>query len=295
MKNCSPPGSNGLLSSYTLQDNCDCLCHFQEECKMNPQDRNILQNISPLHCLSSYHSSSPLSNRIQTSTDISSIKNMKGTMSSNCLCVCEKVCDCPCHCISCLCCPCVKDRQQTQSDTNDFYKNLYNQTKAELELEKRRNDRMKYDKEMNKNSFQNSEKEKKNLLYENEQLKNKLNDALSKLEQEEDKNSRRDQELFSFKQEELPKLQQSYENLIKKVKEDKDKQIKYLNNQMNNLSKENINLKYQLQRKQDNERATLERMMDELNNEISDLKNELENKNRLMDELKHDNEELNDG
>lgn len=49
MKNCSPPGSNDLLSSYTLQDNCDCLCHFQEECKMNPQDRNILQNISPLH------------------------------------------------------------------------------------------------------------------------------------------------------------------------------------------------------------------------------------------------------
>ena len=39
MKNCSPPGSNGLLSSYTLQDNCDCLCHFQEECKMNPQDQ----------------------------------------------------------------------------------------------------------------------------------------------------------------------------------------------------------------------------------------------------------------
>ena len=45
------------------------------------------------------------------------------------------------------------------------------QIKTELELEKRRNDRMKYDKQLNKNNLENSEKERNNLLNENEQLK----------------------------------------------------------------------------------------------------------------------------
>ena len=87
-------------------------------------------------------------------------------------------------------------------------------------------------------------------------------------------------------------MEESYENLIKKIKEDKDKQINYLNDQLNNLAKENISLKYQISRKQDDERASLDRIIEDLNNEINDLKNELENKNHIIDELKHDNDEL---
>ena len=65
---------------------------------------------------------------------------------------------------------------------------------------------------------------------------------MSQLEQEEEKNMQRDEELYNFKNDELPRLQESYENLVKSIKEDKDKQINDLNNKIAGLSKENVSL-----------------------------------------------------
>lgn len=62
----------------------------------------------------------------------------------------------------------------------------------------------------------------------------------------------RDEELYNFKNDELPRLQESYENLVKSIKEDKDKQINDLNNKIAGLSKENVSLKYQLKEKMKN-------------------------------------------
>ena len=301
MKNCSPPRSTRGLSNYSIQDNCDCICHFQEECKMDNfncdmsfQNKSMCNNMVNIHCISPCISHSPSPNRIRAGANYDSdIRNISRNMSSNCLCVCDKICSCPCHCVACVCCPCVKDRQDTQTSTTDYYKNLYEQIKSELELEKKRNERMKYDRQMHKNNLQNFENEKNSLLYQNEQLKNKLDETLAKLQQEEDKNNRREQELFSFKQEELPKLQESYETLITKIKEKYEKQINCLNNQMNNLAKENVSMKYQLQRKQNDERNSLDKIIEELNNEINDLKVELENRNRKINDLKNENEDLN--
>ena len=73
---------------------------------------------------------------------------------------------------------------------------------------------------------------------------------MAQLEQEEEKNALRDEELYNFKNDELPKLQETYENLIKSVKDDKDKQIIDMNNKMADLAKENVSLKYQIKRKQ---------------------------------------------
>ena len=92
-------------------------------------------------------------------------------MSSDCLCVCENMCSCPCHSVTCICCPCGKDRQDAQTSKINYYKNLYEQVKSELECEKRKNDKMMYDKQMQKNDLQSFENEQKNLLSENERLK----------------------------------------------------------------------------------------------------------------------------
>lgn len=62
---------------------------------------------------------------------------------------------------------------------------------------------------------------------------------------------------------------------------------------MNNLSKENVSMKYQLQRKQNDERNSLDKIIEELNNEINNLKIELENRNRKINDLKNENEDLN--
>ena len=80
-------------------------------------------------------------------------------MSSDCLCVCENMCSCPCHNVTCICCPCGKDRQDSQYSKINYYKNLYEQAKSELECEKRKNDKMMYDKQMQKNDLQNCENE----------------------------------------------------------------------------------------------------------------------------------------
>ena len=149
---------------------------------------------------------------------------------------------------------------------------------------------MKFEKEKN---MKKSEKEKKKIIKENSKLKQQLSEALAQLEQEEEKNEQRDEELYNFKNDELPKLQESYENLIKSVKEEKDKQLIEMNNKMANLAKENVSLKYQLKRKQEEHNTNMDQIIKELNLEKENLKNKLENKNQIIENLNHENEEIN--
>ena len=272
MKTNSKQRANQNISNLYSSDNCDCFCHYPEDLELSHQNTILNQNISP-----NSHTSIP--------REIASKKIISQNKEADCLCICDEVCSCPCHCVTCLCCPCVKDKKG-----DDYYKNLYSQIKSELEIEKRRNDRMKFDKELN---MKNTEKENKNLVMENSKLKQQLSEAMAQLEQEEEKNMQRDEELYNFKNDELPKLQESYENLIKSVKEDKDKQILEMNNKIADLAKENISLKYQLKRKHDEHSTNMDQIIQELNNEIDKLKNELESKNQIIDNLNHENEEIN--
>ena len=272
MNSSSTHRSNPNLSNLYNSENCDCFCHYPEDIEISHQNSIIRQNLPP-NPLTSVH------------RDVTSKKVISQNKNTDCLCICEEVCSCPCHCVTCLCCPCVKDRKG-----DDYYKNLYSQVKSELDIEKRRNDRMKYDREMN---VKNTEKENKNLILENKNLKQQLSEALAQLEQEEEKNALRDEELYNFKNDELPKLQETYENLIKSVKDDKDKQIIDMNNKMADLAKENVSLKYQIKRKQDEHNSKMEQIIQELNLEIEKLKNELESKNQIIDNLNHENEEIN--
>ena len=280
MKSNSPHNSNPNLSNLYNTDNCDCLCHYPEDMDINHQSPLLHKNIPKTSNSPSFHRQSPSPNRL----NILSQKSTVQTKNEECLCICDKVCPCPCHCVTCVCCPCVKEKK------GDYYKNLYAQLKSELEIEKRRSDRMKFDREMNK---QNIEKEKKNLILENTQLKKQLDEVMARLEQEEEKNTQRDEELYNFKNDELPKLQESYENLIKTVKEDKDKQINDMNNKMAALAKENVSLKYQIKRKNKEEQNNLNQIIDKLNIEINELKNELESRNQIIDKLNSENEEIN--
>ena len=255
--------SNQNLTNLYSSDNCDCFCHYPEEIEATDQNSILHQNKSQ--------------NR-------HSLISREQKKNEGCLCICEDVCSCPCHCVTCLCCPCVKDRKG-----EDYYKNLYCQIKSDLEIEKRRSDRIKYDKEMNVKL----EKDNKSLILENTRLKNQLSEAMSQLEQEEEKNMQRDEELYNFKNDELPRLQESYENLVKSIKEDKDKQINDLNNKIAGLSKENVSLKYQLKRKNEEQCTNLEQITQELNSEIDRLRNELDSKNQIIDKLSLENDEIN--
>ena len=174
MRNClSPPPNIKSTSYFSRNDNCDCNCHFPEDCNdeifgLSVQENNNCNCFSP----------SPIRRNLNSEID-PEIKNNTG------LCICENVCKCPCHCISCVCCPCVKER--TEPDTEEYYRNLYLQIKSELELEKKRNERMKYNKKMHENNMENSQKEKDILLTEIEQLKEKLAETMNKLKEEAEK------------------------------------------------------------------------------------------------------------
>ena len=136
----SPPPFTKTISYFNRNENCDCDCHCPEDCETDYVAHSIRDNI----CFSP----SPM----RTSSS-----KLKAEIHSG-LCVCDKVCDCPCHCISCVCCPCVKEKQDP--DTSEYYRNLYFQIKSELELEKKRNERMKYSKKMQENNMENFQKEK---------------------------------------------------------------------------------------------------------------------------------------
>ena len=216
MRNCLSPSPNiKSISYFNRMDNCDCDCHYDDGCNDDLLALSAREN----NCFSP----SPMRTNIKADFHNDDIKN------AGCLCLCENVCNCPCHCISCVCCPCVKERQEP--DTNDYYRNLYLEIKSELELEKKRNERMKYNKKINENNMENSKKEKEILLNEIEQLKDKLGETMNKLKEQTEKNMARDDELYTFKEEEIPK------------KDEVNKQINHLNNQLNNLSKEKIELK----------------------------------------------------
>ena len=270
MKTSSQNKSNPSLSNLFISDNCDCICHNLENIDINSKNSIMCQKIT--------------SNNTQKYSPSPMTKNIIQKKPSENPCLCDKTCLCSCHSNICLCCPCVKDNK------SEYYKNLYSQIKSELEIEKRRSDRLKFDKEMNKQNF---EKEKQNLILENNQLKQQLSETLALLEREEEKNNIRDEELYNFKNSEFPKLQQSYENLINSMKEEKDKQLNEMNIKIEELTKENISLINQLKLKDEEKIMNMNQIVDDLNIEINEIKNELETKNNIIDKLNNENDELN--
>ena len=103
MKNCSPNRNNISITNYYTPDNCDCQCHFPEDCEITQQNQILCQNIHTIHAVSPCHSHSPSPDRIRVSAQQKkSMKNLQTNMSAACLCVCDTICNCPCHCVSCL-------------------------------------------------------------------------------------------------------------------------------------------------------------------------------------------------
>ena len=193
---------------------CDCECHPSKEMELNPED---FINNQKTKTIRSYLSQSQI---LSKSKDISYEKG---------LCTCKEVCNCPCHCSSCLCCPCVTNK----SESNDYYKNLYYQVKSELEIERKRNDRIKYNKKLNENNIEKMKKEKEILIMEINALKNKLNDLMNKLRKETKKN------FFNNDQ------KNEYEKMLEKM----NTQIQYLNEKNSVISQENSELKIKLKKK----------------------------------------------
>ena len=151
MQKCCQNGANSNIKQFMTNDNCGCQCHFQENCDINIQNSQICQNIYTIHSLSSCRSYTPSPDRaLFSSNQNKNNQTLQTNISTECLCLCENICNCPCHCISCLCCPCVNKRSQADSNTDKYDRMLYNQIKLNLEEEKKRNMKLKCDKnEMN--------------------------------------------------------------------------------------------------------------------------------------------------
>ena len=66
-----------------------------------------------------------------------------------------------------------------------------------------------------------------------------------------------------------------------------------MNNKILELSKENLSLKYQIEKNESEKIKNVNQIIEELNIEITELKNELESKNSIIDKLNGENEELN--
>ena len=172
MKTCFSSDKLLKKSDFSTCD-CECNCHTPKEMELSQQD---FVSSHKTRSIRSYLSQSQILSR---TIDIPDSKNEKG------VCTCKEICDCPCHCISCLCCPCVSSKPEN----NDYYKNLYYQVKSELDIERKRNDRIKYNKKLNENNIEKIKKEKDILLLENNSLKNKIDELTNKLRKETKKNS----------------------------------------------------------------------------------------------------------
>ena len=139
MHKCCQNGANSNIKQFIPNDNCGCQCHFHENYDINIQNSQICQSIHTIHSLSSCRSYSPSPSRVLISSKQNkNNQTLKTNTSIECLCLCENICNCPCHCISCLSCPCVNKRSQGDSNTDRYYKILYNQIKLDLEKKKKK-------------------------------------------------------------------------------------------------------------------------------------------------------------
>ena len=166
MRNCfSSPKINKKMDYSTCD--CECNCHSPEEMQLSDDD--FIKNKKK--STKSYLSQSQIISKSKDSSD------------SDCdkiLCTCKEICNCPCHCLSCCCCPCVTNKVEN----TDYYKNLYYQVKSELDIERKRNERIKYSKKVNENNTEKLKKEKEILLLENSSLKDTIDDLSNKLRKE---------------------------------------------------------------------------------------------------------------
>ena len=200
----SPSPSVKSTSFFTRNKKCDCDCHSPESNITDYLARSDRDKIC-------YYPTSPMTQSSKTAMD-------------SCVCVCEKVCECPCHCVSCVCCPCIKDREKIDKDSSDCYKNLYFQIKNELDLEKKRNERMKYNKTMQEDNIENIQKENKLLLEEIDQLKQKLAETMNELNENRCKNIQNFTKNEGFcccaccVHEDLSTIKDAYEKMIEKNK-----------------------------------------------------------------------------
>ena len=259
MRNCF--SSPKLKKSDFSTCECECNCHNSKELELNPQD---FVNTHKTKSVKSYLSQSQI---ITVPKEISQPNLNKG------LCTCKEICNCPCHGVTCLCCPCVSDK----SDINDYYKNLYYQVKSELEIEKKRNDRIKYNKKLNENNIEKMKKEKEMLVLEINSLKNKVNELMNKLRKETKRNS------FNIE------TKNEYEKTIEKM----NTQIHFLNEKNGLLTKDNSDLKLKIKKRNFTELNNKDKIIEELKNKINEMELELYNNSQYIDRLKNENEELN--
>ena len=259
MRNCF--SSPKLKKSDFSTCECECNCHNSKELELNPQD---FVNTHKTKSVKSYLSQSQI---ITVPKEISQPNLNKG------LCTCKEICNCPCHGVTCLCCPCVSDK----SDINDYYKNLYYQVKSELEIEKKRNDRIKYNKKLNENNIEKMKKEKEMLVLEINSLKNKVNELMNKLRKETKRNS------FNIE------TKNEYEKTIEKM----NTQIHFLNEKNGLLTKDNSDLKLKIKKRNFTELNNKDKIIEELKNKINEMELELNNNSQYIVRLKNENEELN--
>ena len=259
MRNCF--SSPKIKKSDFSTCDCECNCHNSKVMELCPQD------------FVSSHKTKSTKSYLSQSQIISEPNKISQSNYDKGLCTCKEICNCPCHCTSCLCCPCVSDK----SEINDYYKNLYYQVKSELEIEKKRNDRIKYNKKLNENNMDKMKKEKEILVLEINSLKSKVNELMNKLRKETKRNSLNIE------------TKNEYEKAIDKM----NTQIHFLNEKNGLLTKDNSDLKLKLKKRNFTELNNKEKLIEELNNKINEMELELNNNNQYINQLKNENEELN--
>ena len=96
MKNCSPNRNNIDISKYYSIENCECNCHYPDDCDISKKNNMLFKNIHTIHhSVSPLHTNSSSSNHIQSSVNrTKSFNNLQTNMSDGIICVCDNICDC---------------------------------------------------------------------------------------------------------------------------------------------------------------------------------------------------------
>lgn len=166
--------NNKLQNSSDKKYNSHSL--YLEDSKKKVKTPLKFKNIRNLYSISPSKVYCPSSDIVHIISNQNSIKNIESNISTINSSDCEKICSCPFHCISCVCCPCIhEEKSLTSRNIVDYYKTLYTQIKSEFEIEKKRVDRMKYDKKMQRLNLYTSKKEKKNLIHKKKTIEKKIN------------------------------------------------------------------------------------------------------------------------
>lgn len=185
----------------------------------------------------------------------------------------------------CRCFEAASTLSKNLNDLSEHYKSLYSQSVLEIDSEKEKSSALECKLQKYQQLFNDSQKDKCMLIDKLKSQNDQITKLISMLNDVTAQKKELEEEYFDYKQCEITRIKEEHDHALRRAKADFDQQLQILSNQQNTYANETINLKYQLKKLNEEDKAAFEKMSKDLNEQNDELKAELLQKQMMLEKL----------